>query len=332
LYLLWRLEAGSHFNVKKNMASRRNFIETLGGFSAASLLGFTSQWLPEAAPLEAPRSKFPISANVYNWMTFYGRAGRDWFADLNASLAQYASTGIKAIEPGFDGPDDVRRYLPLLTKHGLSMPSAYVNSVLHEPDQAQRSVEQVLAIADLVKPFGTKIIVTNPTPIQWGGDEDKNDTQLITQAQHLNQLGAALRARGMVLAYHTHDSEMRAGAREIHHMLVGTDPRNVKFCFDLHWIFRGSHDSSVAVFDIIKLYGHRIAELHIRQSTNGVWNEVFGPGDIDYPRVAAELERLKVRPHLVLEQCIEDASPNTTDVVAAHRQGVAYLKSVFGGD
>ena len=146
--------------------------------------------------------------------------------------------------------------------------------------------------------MGTKIVVTNPSPIKWGGPELKNDSELSVQAKSMEKLGVELKKKGLTLAYHTHDVELRAGAREFHHILQNTSPENVSFCFDIHWVYRGSADSQVAVFDVLKMYGSRVVELHIRQSVNGVWAETFGAGDIDYQRFANELKAMKIRPHL----------------------------------
>ncbi len=77
------------------------------------------------------------------------------------------------------------------------------------------------------------------------------------------------------------------------------------------------------------MYGNRVVELHIRQSVNGIWSETFGAGDIDYQRFAQELQRLKIRPHLVIEQCIEAQTPNTMDGVAAHIKDLAMVKTIF---
>ena len=142
---------------------------------------------------------------------------------------------------------------------------------------------------------------------------------------------AALRKQGIVLAYHNHDVEMRQGAREFHHMMVATDPENLSLCLEAHWLYRGSGNSQVALFDVLRLYGKRIATMHIRQSRQGVWSETFGEGDIDYPRLAKELLALGKRPHLVLEQCVEKESPHTLDALAAHRQDVQYASRVFAG-
>ena len=134
---------------------------------------------------------------------------------------------------------------------------------------------------------------------------------------------------GLTLAYHNHDAEMRKSAREFHHMMLGTDAKNVSLCLDSHWVFRGSGDSQVCLFDIVKLYADRVVELHLRQSQRGVWTEAFGPGDIDYARLVKMLLERKVRPHVVLEQAVEAKSAKTLGPVEAHAKGVAYTAKVF---
>ncbi len=114
-------------------------------------------------------------------------------------------------------------------------------------------------------------------------------------------------------------------------MLLASDPKNVSLCLDAHWVYRGSGNSQVALFDVVRLYGKRIVELHIRQSKNGIWQETFTDGDLDYRRLASDLKAQSIRPLLVLEQCLEKGSPNTMGPVEAHRQDVAYAKSVFAG-
>ena len=136
-------------------------------------------------------------------------------------------------------------------------------------------------------------------------------------------------AMGLTLAYHNHDMELRNAAREFHHMMLGTDPENVTLCLDAHWIYRGSGNSQVALFDVVKLYGSRVTELHLRQSQNGVWTETFGPGDIDYLRLAEVLLKLGVKPLLVLEQAIEEGSPNATKPAEAFKKSTAYVRQVF---
>ena len=237
-------------------------------------------------------------------------------------LADIAKTGIDGYEPIISNPSEFDGLGERLSKHGLEMRSLYVNSVLHEEARADNSIAEVLAIATAASKLGTKIIVTNPSPIRWGGPEDKTDAQLRIQAAALNRLGAELRKLGLVLAYHNHDAELRQGGREFHHMLTATDPDNVKFCLDAHWIFRGCGDSEVAVFNALAHYYDRIVELHLRQSQDGVWTEAYAmSGDIDYSRLFEYLTTRKITPHIVLEQAVEARSLNKINVIEAHRRG-----------
>ena len=281
-------------------------------------------------PLRAnPASTLHVATNTYPWGTFARRDGETFELHTDQSLAAVSSTGITGYEPIINAPTECEGLGARLKKHGLQMRSLYVNSVLHN-EKAADSMATVLGIARGATSLGTRIIVTNPSPIRWGGPENKTDAQLRTQAKALDQLGSELRKLGLTLAYHNHDAELRLGAREFHHMLAGTDPANVKLCLDAHWIFRGCGDSQVALFDAVELYGGRIVELHLRQSRGGVWTEVFtSEGDIDYARLSAWLRKNALKPHLVLEQAVETGSPKKLDVVAAHRQGLANVHQLF---
>ncbi|MFT5884599.1 MAG: inosose dehydratase [Arcticibacterium sp.] len=276
------------------------------------------------------KEKLPISCSAYDWTTFYRRNGKEWGDNIPNDIAEYAKSGISALEPNITSVALAIELIPQLKKQGISMPSIYVNSLLHEKEKVEEGIKTILAIADRVKPYGTSIIVTNPSPINWGGDELKTDSQLAVQAAALNKLGAALRKKGIKLAYHTHDMEMKAGAREFHHMLQNTDDENMGFCFDLHWVYQGSMDSALAVYDTLKIYGHRIVELHLRQSKDGVWSEALDIGlDIDYQKVAKELLKINVTPHLVIEQCISEETPKTMTAVEAHQRDLVWVKKVF---
>lgn len=279
----------------------------------------------------ASAASLHIATNTYPWGTFARREGKPFKLHTDEALAVIASAGIQGYEAVFTSADEFDGLGPRLKARGLEMRSLYVNSTLHDEAQAAASIESALAIARRAAELGCKIVVTNPSPIKWGGPENKTDAQLITQAAALDKLGAELQKLGLALAYHNHDVELRNGAREFHHMLTATDPANVKFCLDAHWVFRGCGDSQVALFDSLEHYGSRIIELHLRQSQDGIWTEVFtGKGDIDYHRLAAWLKARSLRPHLSLEQAVEKGSPHTLDAVAAHKRSVDSVIEVFG--
>ena len=218
------------------------------------------------------------------------------------------------------------------------MRSVYVNAVLHEPARAEAETNRVLALVDAVRLRGGRVLALNPTPIRWGGDENiRPTTNCGSRRRTLDRLARAVSARGMRLAYHCHDAELRAGAREFHHMLAATDPAAVRLCLDANWIYRGCEFSAVAVADAVRLYGSRCAELHLRNGTGGVWAETFGPGDLDYASIRNGLEAAGVTnfgrpggPVLVLEQALEPATNVTMTAGAALAKGRDYAAKVFG--
>ncbi len=305
------------------VSSRREFLRQ-------TVVAATMTGLVKGAAM-AGSGKLHVACNQYPWGTFYSREKRDFNKLLDSGLAEVKASGNDGFEPGVGGLQQIEQMVPLLRKHGLEMRSLYVNSTLHDATQADKSVEEVLAAAAKAKATGTRIIVTNPSPLRWGGPENKTDEQLQVQAAALGKLGAGLKRMGLTLAYHNHDIELRNAAREFHHMMVGTDPANVTLCLDAHWVYRGAGNSQVALFDVLKLYGPRITELHLRQSQNGVWTEAFGPGDIDYPRLADHLLRIGVKPLLVLEQAVEAGSPKTMNAVEAFQKSTEYTRQVFAG-
>lgn len=304
--------------------TRRCFIGTVGLAATAAATRLNS--------IPPPLTPMPtLACNTYPWFTFLRRDGRSLDEELATVAADIATTGYTSIEPILQDQSSVDTHEPILAQSGLAMESAYMNSVLHEKEAAAASIDQVVATASYAKQkFGTRILVTNPSPISWGGPENKTDAQIKVQGRALNDLGAALRAEGITLAYHNHDSELRLGAREFHHMLASTDPANVKFCLDAHWVFRGCGDSNVALFDALELYADRIVELHLRQSTAGVWDETFAANaDIDYRRLFAFLNERDVQPLLTMEQAVEDNSPHDHDGVSAHRASCEALRAML---
>ena len=248
---------------------------------------------------------------------------------MDEQLAELAACGMDGLEPSAGSPEQVEATAAQLARHGLEMRSVYSGSGMHEPAKAEQSIRQILGLAKQAKAAGARIVVTNPSPL--AGRMAKTDEQLKTQAASLDRLGRELRSMGLVLAYHNHDIELQNAAREFHHMMAGTDPRHLALCLDAHWVYRGAGNSQVALFDVVKLYGPRVVELHVRQSKDNVWSETFGDGDIDYRALAKALLEIGVVPHVVLEQGPEAKTPQTMSVADIHRRSSQYAREVFAG-
>ena len=255
-----------------------------------------------------------IATNVYGWTQIAAREGRAF--DRPRAMAEARRAGLTGWEDAFRSAEEAGPVAEAAAAAGLTMRSAYVFGTFHDEATARQSTDMALRICDALMPHGVRRFISNPNPLPGGAL--KSDAELRVQGKALEALGQALKARGAELLYHTHAPEMKAGAREFHHMLAATDPEAVRLCLDLHWVWRGAENSMVALEDIIRLYAQRVSELHIRQSRGGTWHEVVGLGDIDMEGVAAMLKARGVRPLLVVEHAYEEGTVMTLDAVGAH--------------
>jgi inosose dehydratase len=248
---------------------------------------------------------------------------------LDDTLALVKAAGAETFEP-LSPPDDATwdALGAGLEKHGLALKSVYVNSRLHEPGW-EAEIEKVLQQAERAKSLGATIIVTNPQPIAWGQPWDKSDEQLSCQRDALSGLAEALSSRGMRLAYHVHDMELRHGARELHHMLLGIDQAVMGFCLDAHWLYRGCGDSMLAVSDLITQYARRVTCVHVRQSTGGVCAETLDGEDIDWASIARNLLAAGIDGPVYVELLKESGTPQTMDLMSAHAISLNRLREWF---
>ncbi|NLS96751.1 MAG: TIM barrel protein [Planctomycetaceae bacterium] len=302
-----------------SVTTRRRFLQSATASAiAAPLIGQIAF---------AGESKLHVACNQFCWMNMYRRHGKDFNADLDAGLAEVKRSGMDGLEAMLGNPAAAEQMIPLLKKHGLEMRSFYSGATLHDPAAVDASIAQVVATAAKAKELiDVRICVVNPAPLP----EEKTDEQLEIQAKGMTKLGGALAEHGVTLAYHFHAPAWRSDGREFHHVMTQTDPELVKLCLDTHWVYRGSGNNVERVYEVVERYGSRVAELHLRQSKEGVWTETFTDGDIDHVKVARGLEAQGVEPLLVLEQAVEKGTPDTMDALESHRRSRVYVEKVFG--
>lgn len=298
--------------------SRREFIR-VSGLGAMGLMTMSA----------TEKNKPSIYLQEYPWRTFMERDGIFWHDDPIKSIQGLMSSPFKNIEPIIDSFEYFKVIRSSIEWSSLDIGSVYFNSVLHEKKNINQRTGQVIEIASFYENIGAKIIVINPSPTSWDKPKDKTDDELDTQAKALDLLGKVLADLGILLAYHNHDVEMRKDARELHWMMKNTNPEYVKYCLDCHWVYRGGGNSSSELFNIINLYGGRVIEIHLRQSSGGIWTEFFADGDIDYRKVAKVLKSKNIKPRLVLEQAVEERSPNTMGPIESYQLGVQYAQKIF---
>ena len=309
--------------MEKAGQDRRKFLADAGLAAAAVICGGAT-----VGHASEPGDSLHVSINQWSVGAIRGRDKQKANISFDEELAVLAASGVNGLEPGLGSADQVDPLVAQLKKHGLELRSIYTGSSLDDRAKVGPEVERIVALARTAKKAGTRIIVTNPSPLP--NRQGKSDEQLKTQAAALDKLGHELADFGVTLAYHNHDVELQHAAREFHHMMLATDPRALSLCLDAHWVYRGADHSQVALFDVVKLYGPRIAELHLRQSTGKVWSEAFGDGDIDYRALVKRLVEAGVRPQTVLEQGPEGGTPQTMSTAAVHERSVRYVREVFG--
>ena len=301
--------------------NRRTFLK---GTASLSTLAGVSAILP--VPLAAQGStsatndRLHVAVNQYTANSFFRREEKNFWDEL----ATLKSCGIDGFEAMAGSAADVENVSKRLKDAGLEMRSLYIGGNLYEEAHADNGVKRILEIAEKAQEFGTKFLIFNPD-----AKKGKSDAELVLQAKKADELGAKLRAMGVVLSFHYHTTELEFGAREFHHLLCNTDPANFTLCMEQHWSYRGCGNSQVALFDHLKLYASRVTTAHLRQSVGDVWSEWYGEGDIDSKRLAAELKKLPKLPHIVLEQAAEGGTPNTMTAAEVFQKSIAYIREIF---
>jgi inosose dehydratase len=274
----------------------------------------------------SPYRLTPIAATqLYVWSQLYAREGRDFETGLPAILDEVVAAGFPAIETDLTHcatPEGARQLRSLLDERGLALTSLYSGGCYYDPERARQSLDALLPLAERAPAIGCPAICMNPDVKR----ERKTDDELRTQAEWLNRVGEALRERGLELWLHNHDPEMRDNGRELRSNLDHTDPALVGFCADVHWIYRGGGD----VMAYLDQYGPRLGSLHLRNSTNGIWSESLGDGDLDYRAIASKLAALKFDGPLIVELAIETGTPQTRPLVESMRISREYLRAIFG--
>lgn len=304
--------------------NRREFLSNVVNFAGATLIPPGLVW---GSPGNDAGGYAPkLSVQGYIWIQNFASRKVALAAGEDEALREMHQAGYPRVEltANFFDPEVRENTRELLAKYALNPESVYAGTTLHEVQAAEASIQTVVELAKFFQPLGTRIIVTNPSPKP--NQERKSDDELKTQAQYVNQLGAAVQRQGMKLLLHHHTPELRDHAREWWYELQHTDPKLAGCCVDVHWAYRGGQE----VMPFLQRVGTRIESLHLRNSLQGVWMEDFGPGDVDYTPVAAYLHRINYRGFLVVELAYEKSTVITGSLEEDLLSSRIYTEKVFG--
>ena len=283
----------------------------------AAITGASALW---SKPKYSPR----LAAQCYVWTQQFSAEKRSLADGVEEMFAATARAGYRRMQliNSFFATGLADKTIALAKKHRLEIPVVYAGGVMHEPAAAAKTIAEVLALAGLLRPLGTKIINTNPNPKP--NRERKSDEELGTQARHVNQLAEALASRGMRLILHHHNPEMAENAREWRHLLANTDPK-VGICMDIDWVIRGGRQPLA----LLKEAGSRLVDLHLRNAQGGVWTESLAEGDYDYPAVAAALREQGFDGYLTVELAHEKGTRITRSLEEDLKLSRLYAEKVF---
>jgi inosose dehydratase len=297
--------------------SRRDM---LGRFAALGGVAFTSRLIAGRA---AGGYDPILSVQAYIWIQHFEKWKKSLAEGTEMMLAGFQRAGYHNVEliDSFLTALLRDRTLGLLKKYGLTMPTFYANSVMHEARMAEQSIRTILELAEATKPAGVRGIVTNPSPKPGG----KSDEELAVQSRNLNQLGGELKKRDLRLLVHHHTPELAENAREWRYELATTDPQLVGSCVDLHWAYRGGQEPLAFLREV----GPRLESLHLRNSRGGVWMEDLGDGDINYHVVADYLKATSYQGYLIVELAYEEGTKVTRSLEENLKLSRIYAEKVF---
>jgi inosose dehydratase len=275
--------------------------------------------------LAAQTNKWPLSVEGYIFQQYAQRQKKPLADVVEEVIPMARNAGFKNIElnQGFFTPELKENVLRSIRSNRLLMPSVYVGGAMHEDVLADRTISLALDIGALCRPFGCKAIVNNPDPKPQRAQ--KTDRELATQAKSLNRMGKALAGKGFQFRVHHHTPELVNNAREWRHILHNTDPKYVSLCLDLDWLYQGGMDPMA----VLREAGDRVAEVHVRNSKDKLWLESFEDGDLDYRKITAEMQKLRLYPLVVIELAYRDNTVITRSLADDLRLSHVYARKIF---
>jgi len=278
-----------------------------------------------------------VLSGLYRWYQKYVFQDRipeieTSFVDLNKFEEHYSEIFDSLRSSGYDGVEGFlelpsiqekpRSLRKLLEKYGMKIPIAYANSLLHDSNVSERSIQTVLAMAEKSLDAGVKILDINPEPSAY----KKTIEEISFEAKSLEILSQKLKEIDLQLSVHYHDEMMRSDAKELRYILNNTDPGLVKLTLDFHWAFRAGVDP----IQLLQQYGSRTVAIHLRNSVNGIWREALCDGEVDYKWTSAILRAMDWKGLIVVELANEKGVRKDNTIEENHLISRQYVRDTFG--
>jgi inosose dehydratase len=278
--------------------------------------------------------------------------------DLEGEVVGYAqvldemkATGYAGTELGDWGfmPTDATLLKEELRGRNLEMLGAFVPVDFSNPDAHAIGAATAVRTAKLLAAVGTASLIVladdngkNPIRTQNAGrirpQQGLNDEQWAVFAAGVEHVARSVRdATGLRCVFHNHCAGFVETPVEIEKLLALTDPALVGLCFDTgHYVFGGGD-----AVDGIRKHASRIWHIHFKDHEpnvaiqtrkdecdyfasvrNGIFCEL-GRGNVDFPAVIRELEKVGYDNWVVVEQDVLPGLGSPEESAARNR---AYLR------
>jgi sugar phosphate isomerase/epimerase len=113
--------------------------------------------------------------------------------------------------------------------------------------------------------------------------------------------------------------------REWRHIVRNTDPNHVTLCPDLEHAQHAGVDPNA----LLQEAGDRVTEVHLRNKKGETPLEAFEDGDIDHREIAATMNKLKLKPLVVIELAYHSDTVVTRSLRDDLRVSRIYAERVF---
>lgn len=281
--------------------------------------------------------------------------------DLEGTAAGYAQVLDEIAETGYTGtelgdwgfmPTDPKQLRKEIHSRGLTLLGAFVPVALKDPHAHASGIEVAVRTARLMAEAegDTAFIVLAddngkiPTRTQNAGriqpEHGLNEVEWKIFAEGAEQVAAAVKKEsGLRTVFHHHCAGYVERPSEVDVLMKSTDPALVGLCFDTgHYRFAGGDPISC-----LRTYKDRIWHVHFKDCQpeiaaksraegwdyftsvrNGIFCEL-GKGEVDFPQIKAELEKIGYDGWIVVEQ---DVLPGMGKPKESAKRNRDYLASI----
>lgn len=288
----------------------------------------------------------PVSWGIYE---FEGTAQKYTFQRV---LSEIKSTGYDALELGPWGflPTDSEVLKAELDAHSLKLLSSFVPVNFADASSLDSGEAHALKVGRLLKDLDAVCIVladdsgTIPELVQNAGQRQGSymtDAQWDVYAAGVNRIARTIyNELGLRVAFHHHCAGLVETPEETRKLLELTDPDLVGLCLDTgHYHYAGGD-----AVEAIREFGKRVTYLHLKDCDAKVREQAkaehldyfaataaavfceLGQGEVDFPGVIAEMEKLGYDGWAIVEQDV------FVDDLDAPRESAArnreYLRSI----